>query len=1552
MWPDPDPNLVAHVERLYANAMNAYRANPVLVEQDSNHEENIRVGGYSERTLMELVQNAADALKGANSRGRVEIVLTDDALYCANEGREFSARGVEAVSHAFLSVKQGDEIGRFGLGFKSVLAVTDAPQVLSKSVAFEFNTERSTNEMQSIIGSQRSTPKLRTPVPIDANSVFAADPVASELATWATTIIKMPGVKIPGQLIKELREFGSEFLLFVGAVKEIRLRSTRTDEPIDVSHVSRDLGGDRIRIESPDGTGEDWYVLHKLHRPSSRAKEDVGQAVSRSEIQISVAAPVNRSQAVRGRFWSYFPLQDETTASALFNAPWSVNDDRTTLLPKEYNREILRSLADLFVDLLPRLSGDHDPALHFDYMPARGREALGFGDELLSDAIPRAAAKRPSIPTADGRLELGSAFAPLAFDALALPVDLGSIIEVRNFALGPASKDPHHTAYQTPQRRTRLQDLFIYELDEAFAMKRADRDKLLTSVPVTQFPSWLTAWASVSDHEAANALRAADEFRSKGAPSAADARVIPLADGRRATLKDSGSVHLPSGAHGVTSEFVAQDFLKHDGVLRILQSAGFRELTPAVRLEQLVANAGEDGDSWSQIWDLALDLRPGEAVHAINSAQSRVLVPTLDGGWAPAETTWDVPDLANVRPDRTLDRTRCVPQIAARLGVADRVQDEYPVASESQWDAYVSHVLQMVNLGLGPGERSVTSLEINDGFGPGPFSVLADLAPDSDASILWTRNLLAARGSETWDAEDAASNRVFEVEAPHLWAVRVWGRLDTKVGAVPVDAAVSPLLTNFDDALPVGRVDLQRSKSLGLPETLAEVDTRRWRDFLDRKMLPTVSDDNLAELTCHAVRALGPDAPRQLHARVGLAIEKVTASTIIVARDAEQTEFLRRRQKPYIAVADDDAASTLVEVAGLKPFEQSFNFSWIFEGESEAQPALDLFSGLREHMFAPSLSDVEIARADAITKRVASQGGGFEDQPLSSALQGRRLYVLSSATPLEAMAALRDEFSLPLEDSQLDGLRQAQVRQQAEMLRAEARAAGSDAERLEILFGEDDLREKLGDLWDAVVSMGGDREPSLGQLLLDAHGQRTLSEIRDLFEQEGFSDFPQRMAGNAAAVTWVESFGFSPSLAGSRPIPSAPPVVVVPGRPDLPPLHDYQQEALRGIQSVILGAGVNEPAQKAMVQLPTGAGKTRTAAESVLRMFDDGRLVGPVLWIAQTKELCEQAVQTWSEVWRWIASSEPLTIGRLWGDRTVEAPDTKLSVIVATDAKLAQAFDGDEYEWLKQATAVFVDEAHVAGASAEYRRLFSELGIDGRSFERPLLGLSATPFKGYSPTANESLAVRFGGRKIDPLGVDAHASLVHRGVLARVTHEVLGGVDIVLDNRERQRAEDLGRIDGDVLQRLGQDKQRMKILVEHVLSLDETWPILIFTPSVLSAQTTAAILKNQGVSAAALSGQTPDSERREQIERFKAGDLRVLVNCDLLTQGFDAPSIRALYVARPTLSPNRYIQMVGRGLRGPRNGGKEECLIVDLKDNFGDLNRDLAFHDFDYLWEG
>ena len=102
----------------------------------------------------------------------------------------------------------------------------------------------------------------------------------------------------------------------------------------------------------------------------------------------------------------------------------------------------------------------------------------------------------------------------------------------------------------------------------------------------------------------------------------------------------------------------------------------------------------------------------------------------------------------------------------------------------------------------------------------------------------------------------------------------------------------------------------------------------------------------------------------------------------------------------------------------------------------------------------------------------------------------------------------------------------------------------------------------------------------------------------------------------------------------------------------------------------------------------------------------------------------------------------------------------------------------------------------------------------------------------------------------------------------------------------------------------------------------------------------AALLRGRASPPPRSRGDTDKGARRHYVEQFRNGELRVLTNYNVLAAGFDAPKVRALYVARPTYAPNAYQQMIGRGLRGPRNGGTERCLLVNVADNVDGSNTD------------
>lgn len=1561
----PDLGLAREVEEQFDRAIASYRANPHLITEHANLEESIRVGGYANRTLLELVQNAADATSGGSpgdlSAGRVEIVLDmrTGTLYCANAGRPFSKHGLTTIFHAYLSGKRGDEIGRFGLGFKSVLAVTDGPQVYSRSVSFEFNSADARAAIAALEAPAKRLPVLRTATLIDAATAFEEDPVLAELAQWAVTVVKLPRASNLKRLKQEIQEFRSELLLFVTDVREIRLRVIGTEEEsLSTSHVSRDLGDGRFRIERPNGTGDEWIVGSRMHSPSLEARAEVGEAVSRDQVKVTVAIPARGTRLRIGEFWSYFPLQDRTSASALFNAPWSVNDDRTTLLKNTYNREILNTLSKMFVEMLPRIASTDDPAAHLDYMPARGREVLSFGDDVLCAHVPRTAAKLEIVPNAKGRLTTAGDLRPLDF-----MISDVSERDHKDWISSPNTGDdvPHWRCYANQQRVTRLRQLCVFSIaSENLEVTTRDEKRALEAMPKRGILTWLREWADGTDPNSAARAFVFVVVHNHKIEGIESARVIPTTGGMR-SLKDRSEVFLRR-IDDVEIEgaiFVAANFLAISGIDEQLRSLGFRDLDSRAilqaRMNKLSQASGDE--DLARFWDAVLDVNVQVAQRVVSrDAAGYIKVPTRDGGWAWPTQVLDIDGLGDESSRRLLDRHRCVPEVAHATGVVHGAVKEYSTEDEIFFDVYRQWVLDSLNARRGPGDREIERIEFDESAGPGPFSVLVllrDADAPADIRARWTTQLLLF-GDKPWTVEDLDSNQTYRVNSPLRWSVDVAGVLNSTRGPLPAGKIVSGTLVDFEDLLPLYKGPRQVEDVLKLPDEMSHIPPEVLREALEQKLFPPrIKDRTLTAFVLAASKSAFPNEnPLRIPARVGRGIESRRPDSVFIATTDEERYFLSTRQKPYLR-ADNGEAAALAETVGCRRFEDSFSFSMLIEGQQAGERIIDLYTGLRSTYVADKIVNASVTRAEQLVKRVTTEDG-VEDQSLDRYLDGLTLVVQANLGERRVLEIINDEFDLGLSNAELSDVLKAGLDQRLEEQRQAARAAETDADRLAVFFGDDTLREALPrGLWSALEAQGlVDDTSSVSRLFLTVYGSDSVRLLQDQFRNEGYSDVPTSWSGRASTIAWLRKMGFGTEFAGRRNQPQDN-EFVVPGAVKLPPLHAFQEEIRGRLLDVLTHQEPNGNFRKAMVELPTGAGKTRVATETALRLFIDGRLRGPVLWIAQSAELCEQAVQTWSEVWRGLSDERPLTIGRLWMNNSVHEPDTEFSVIVATDAKLDVIVDSPEYEWLSDASAVFVDEAHRAGSSPRYTRILRWLGVDGHGWERPLVGLSATPFRGSAGDGvqTKELAARFGGRKFKAFeGSNAYQELSRIGVLARVQHEVLPGIDVILNASELADVRNKRRLDPQVLDRIGRDQMRMASLVNDIMKRDPGWPILVFTPNVLSAQVLAATLRYRSVEAAAVSGQTGRQERRDVIERFKRDEIHVLANCDLLIQGFDAPGVRALYIARPTFSPSAYIQMAGRGLRGPENGGKEECLIVDIADNFGAVNDFLGYREYEDLW--
>ncbi len=337
-------------------------------------------------------------------------------------------------------------------------------------------------------------------------------------------------------------------------------------------------------------------------------------------------------------------------------------------------------------------------------------------------------------------------------------------------------------------------------------------------------------------------------------------------------------------------------------------------------------------------------------------------------------------------------------------------------------------------------------------------------------------------------------------------------------------------------------------------------------------------------------------------------------------------------------------------------------------------------------------------------------------------------------------------------------------------------------------------------------------------------------------------------------------------------------------------LYPFQKEA----KDAVLGHWEKgNPA--ALISLPTGSGKTIVFSDILQSSLSGTTDKGLVL--VHRDELLRQAIEKLNFVWPGVkVSSVDATRDNFRGQITIAS----VMSIVRRLHKIPRIHK------------VVTDEAHHASATSWlkiYNRI-RELLPDWQH-----LGVTATPIRSKGSSDLETI---FG----KPVYVKSIFELIVEGYLSP-----LKGMEV----RTQVSVEDVGIQAGDFiaeeLSRVINTRQRNQLVVENYLELAADRKALVFAADLNHAKSLAEIFKAKGVSAAWVSGETPLSLRRSFLEKLRRGELKVIVNCMVFTEGFDEPSLDAILVARPTRSLVLYCQMIGRGLRP--YPGKKNCLFVD-----------------------
>jgi len=1541
-----------------------YARDPDLLSEHVGMEDNFEAGGYGERQVPELLQNAVDQLA---EPGRVEFRLASGVLYCANEGNPFTSDGIRAIAGAFLSSKTDDQIGRFGLGFKSVLGVSNCPQVLSRSIAFGFNDPQAAQLLEALPYATERVPALRVPSIIDADTIAASDGDLDELMGWATTVIRLPLVRGGDRIREELARFDSRYLLFTPNLAQVEVSLGEPDGSLTRKTYRRinQEGSQDVALVDPDGTQKPWRVLTRRHGVSDTVARESSKFSKREVVTVSYALEQGAARsATVGRFWAWFPLRDETTASGIFNAPWDVNDDRTSMLPaSKLNAELLEVAAELLLEAVALESTPEDPARHLDILPARGKEARSPADRYMSERLPQLARKIPLIPTAAGTLSGARTLEVPIIDGPQNPFQLPDEIIRLWTAVNSSPKVPHWSCYRTATRAARLQQLLS--------------DEGGTPVCATIEPArWLESIGTpIEDAKLTAVLQILTLAKAQSALWAGFglARVLPLEDGTMARALDASSLVFPAADGSALPDVptIAANSLVDAAARTSFRELGVRDPSPDSLAAAAASAAGSDwsDDQWARFWRLLADSTRAGGTSVIESILQRnleVKLPTKAGEWRGARNVCvDSQHVAGLTQwSLDMDGIGARTDLARVAGALEGMKHGYPVTDESIWTPYLKAMQRLADEAL-TRERGATArgaLKFEEIKGLGPLDILAELdglaTEDAAKARAWWSEQIVQEIDEPMLAVAVHlrdGERIFsQVLRPEIWAVKTHGLVPTTLGLRRPKDAVGRQLGAFGQFLPVAAGP--EWDVVELPTTLDRVSTRALKNFMaleDYKVANTQAfHDVLSECAERQPLANSSRVP---------AISSVDGTVVLCAVadvvSASESALADTPGQSFHYIPDGPGIAQIRQAWRIPTLEDvvSKHTDWISAGEpvtlEEKYPSLRAISDALP-------ANVTLRRCDEITRRVAGPSGVIST-PLSCHLDGQELLVLVDLDDEQTLACASSLLALTLSPSDITAvLKRDRALRYSNHIQRVAQAPTHE-DKLLALVGRDNLARQLPDgLLDVFEHrQGALSDFEIAELFLNTHGNDALRELRDTMAALQLEP-PRNWSGSAETEEFVRRLGFPRQFAGSRSRRVAD-VELIPGNVELKALHAFQQDLANQITELVSTPGGDADHRRALLYLPTGAGKTRVTTESLALMMRENTLKSPVLWIAQSSELCEQAIVSWTEVWRALGDERPLEVCRYLEQHEVDESQQELQVVIATDDKL-HAMIGDDvnrgaHEWLRQCGIVVVDEAHRAG-SPTYTEILRWLGItagQGAKTERPLLGLTATPFRGRNVDENRRLVARFGGNLLNALDEsDPIGQLRDMQVLARVEHQVLEGISVPDDPQGGASGvmgwNDISRA---VLRTIGSNLNRTEMLVEHVTRQDQSWPILIFTPSVVSAHVTAALLRAGGHTADAVDGSMRPQERRRKIEEFRDGTTQILVNCDLLTQGFDAPKVRALYVARPTFSPNRYIQMVGRGLRGPLNGGTAECLVVNVADTFTQFNDKLAFHDFDYLWE-
>jgi hypothetical protein len=612
---DADPFGTAELRR---RVLAAWADSPARFREDANAEEDLVRGGYRDRLLVELAQNAADAALRAGVPGRLRLELRggrDPELRAANTGAPLDAAGVQGLATLRASAKRDDpaSVGRFGVGFAAVLAVTDEPAVLSTTGGVRFSAARTRAAVAAVpdlaaelAARDGAVPVLRLPEPaVGAPADGFATEVVLPLRPGARDVVAAALEGLDAELLLALPGLGTIEVLTGGARRVL----------------AREGAPPLVRL-TDDGVVTRWAVRTSTGELTAELLADRAvEERDRRRWTVTWAVPVDDDGVPRplpGRQVVHAPTpSDEPLALPVrLIAPFPLGPDRRHVLPGPVTDVLVAAAADGYAELLASL-------------PA---------DRALLALVPRPALAGAELDAALGAAVLdrlrGTAWLPAAGEEARLPPSRAAVLddadEQRVAAFTGVLPGLLPAGWSRRSDRPTLTALGVRRIGIADAVEAVRG--------VQRPPAW---WARLYA-----ALDGADREELGALP-------VPLADGRTAhgpagvLLPEEG---LPAARLGPLGLRLAEpEAVASPAARRLLERLGARPATaaavladPAVRaaversldaVEDTLPGAPDPADLAGAV--LALVAAAGPAADGLPWL-AELALPDADGGWAPA----------------------------------------------------------------------------------------------------------------------------------------------------------------------------------------------------------------------------------------------------------------------------------------------------------------------------------------------------------------------------------------------------------------------------------------------------------------------------------------------------------------------------------------------------------------------------------------------------------------------------------------------------------------------------------------------------------------------------------------------------------------------------------------------------------------------------------------------------------------------------------------------------------------------------------------------------